>query len=301
MYFFENLNLFFKFIFKLFLMMMENNKRNQNFVELDKNTKDALIGVIKKYVNLFKAMHHIDPSIAAEFKKKQDHFHSIKHKEKENKHNHGHIEENSGGCCRSKINNKSKLRNIFDICVIFYHFFHFLKFLPIFMHFFDFLHLFVFSQFFHIYFIFFTNFQHCPKFLLVYIPKDHMNNIEKNLHELYESFYYQSNIDELLNYLNSKFENITKSGRKDGLILDPETEKQLLHRLLIEGVPFYICDKLKTKLKNYEESISEQPMLLAHPSSIKKDDLINFISPDKISEIVKNDYCVIDKKVYPNM
>ena len=128
-----------------------------------------------------------------------------------------------------------------------------------------------------------------------------MNNIEKNLIELYESFYYQSNLEELLCYLNSKFENITKSGQKDGLMFDPETEKQLLHRLLIEGVPFYICDKLRTKLKKYEESISEQPMLLAHPSSIKKNDLINFINPEKINDIIKKDYCVIESKLYKHM
>jgi hypothetical protein len=128
-----------------------------------------------------------------------------------------------------------------------------------------------------------------------------MNNIEKNLFEFYQSFYYESNLEDLLNFLNSKFENITKSGIKDGLVLDAETEKQLLHRLLIEGVPFYISDKLKTKLKNYEESISEQPMLLAHPSSVQKKELINFISSNNISELIKNDYCFINSKIYPHM
>ena len=35
-----------------------------------------------------------------------------------------------------------------------------------------------------------------------------MNNIEKNLFEFYSSFFYQSNIDELLSYLYDKLNNI---------------------------------------------------------------------------------------------
>ncbi len=122
-----------------------------------------------------------------------------------------------------------------------------------------------------------------------------MNNIEKNLYEFYEKFYYVDNLEELLLFLNQKLENITKSGEKEGLFLDQESEKQILHRLMIEGVSFYIGDKLKKKLLTYEESISEQPMLLAHPSSIKNEDLIDFIDSENLRKLIENDYFIKQK------
>jgi hypothetical protein len=53
-----------------------------------------LIKIIRKYVNLYKSLHLIDPAIASEFKKKQELYHS-----KENSKEH------SGNCCESKLNN----------------------------------------------------------------------------------------------------------------------------------------------------------------------------------------------------
>jgi hypothetical protein len=85
-------------------------KTEKNYRNLEKNNSEELISTIKKYVNLFKALHHIDPSLAAEFKKKQDHFHLIKHENKKKDPSHFHSDSagSTGGCCNSKINNKSK-------------------------------------------------------------------------------------------------------------------------------------------------------------------------------------------------
>jgi hypothetical protein len=128
-----------------------------------------------------------------------------------------------------------------------------------------------------------------------------MNNIEKNLSEIYSEFFYHSNLNELLIYLNTKFERITKSGFSDGLSLDKETEKELIHRLLLEGVPFYLFEKLKQTLKNFEESISEQPMLHAHPRNVTKPELLDIIPSTYISNLLKNDYMCLDFKVYPDI
>ena len=125
-----------------------------------------------------------------------------------------------------------------------------------------------------------------------------MNNIEKNINEIYETFYYPSNLNEVLLFLDAKFSKIVEGGLKQGMTLNKESEKELVHRLLLEGLPFYICSKLKDKLKKYEESISEQPLLLAHPSIITDKKMINFIPPNNIEEIIKEDYTVINKKIY---
>ena len=125
-----------------------------------------------------------------------------------------------------------------------------------------------------------------------------MNNIESNLNEIYEEFYYHRNIEKLLIYLNDKFERITKKGLKDGLTIDADSEREIIHKLLLEGLPYYINELLKIKLKSFEESISEQPMLLAYPNSIKNKNLINFIEPEYISSLIKNHYVYIDSKIY---
>jgi hypothetical protein len=114
----------------------------------------------------------------------------------------------------------------------------------------------------------------------MYIPKEEMNNIEKLLDEIATTSFYKGNFEEVLQFFSDKYDKIVQAGQKDGLGLDEKTEKELLHKFLLEGVPFYFTNKLRQRLKSYEESISEQPMLLAHPSSVTKKDLINLIQPD---------------------
>ncbi len=128
-----------------------------------------------------------------------------------------------------------------------------------------------------------------------------MNNFEINLFEIYEQFYYPSSVEKLLNYLNDKFERITKQGIKDGLQLDKEAERELVHKLMLEGIPFYLNEQLKNKMKSFEESISEQPMLLAYPNTIKKQNLLNFINPKYIFKLVNDNFVTIDEKLYPDV
>ncbi len=72
---------------------MEENKILMNKVQ-----SDELIKLIKKYVNLFKGLHTVDPALAAEFKKKQDFYFNQKH-----------TNGNSSCCGESKINHKSNI------------------------------------------------------------------------------------------------------------------------------------------------------------------------------------------------
>ena len=134
-----------------------------------------------------------------------------------------------------------------------------------------------------------------------YIPKSQLNNIEKNLYEIYESFFLPSNLNDFLTYFSQKFNKIAEKGTSEGLKLEKESEKELINRLLIIGVPFYINNLLITKIKTYEESISQQPMLLANPSMIIEKKMINFIPSKNIEEIINNDYTILDKNLYEDL
>lgn len=88
------------------------------------------------------------------------------------------------------------------------------------------------------------------------------------------------------------------NGFKDGLKLDEKSEKELIHKLCLEGIPFYIFEKIKISIKKYEESISEQPMLLAHPSGISNKDYLNFLNPSLMCDLVEKHYFKKDEKLY---
>lgn len=104
-----------------------------------------------------------------------------------------------------------------------------------------------------------------------------MNNIEKNLLEVFEKFFYNDNLSEFVEEMTVKYNKVIQNGVKEGMTLDTNSERDLLHRMLIEYVPRIISQKLKESLKAYEESISEQPLLLAHPSGVINKDIFNMI------------------------
>ena len=85
------------------------------------------------------------------------------------------------------------------------------------------------------------------------------------------------------------------------MVLQEKEEKDLIHKILLEGVPYYMSNLLKNKLKEYENSISEQPALIANPMSIKDKKMINFLSGENVKSLVMDLYTVIDKNIYENI
>ena len=132
----------------------------------------------------------------------------------------------------------------------------------------------------------------------IYIPKDKMNTYEKLLFEIYESFFTPDNLNKLLLYLEEKFDKIIKKGQSQGMILQEKEENDLTHKILLEGVPFYMSNLLRQKMKDFENSISEQPALIANPLSIKDKNMINFLSGENIKDLVTGLYCVINRNIY---
>jgi hypothetical protein len=71
---------------------------------LPKEKSEELIAIIKKYTNLFKALYIINPSAAAEFRKKQEQYYQIKHSD--HVHHKGDMQ-SSNSCCSNKLDSKS--------------------------------------------------------------------------------------------------------------------------------------------------------------------------------------------------
>ena len=88
-----------------------------------------------------------------------------------------------------------------------------------------------------------------------------MNTYEKQIYEIYDSFFTPTNLNNLLLFLEEKYSKILEKGKSQGMTLKQDEEKDLIHKILLEGVPFYISELLRKKLKDYENSISEQPAL----------------------------------------
>jgi len=132
----------------------------------------------------------------------------------------------------------------------------------------------------------------------IFIEPDRMNNIEKNLYELYEKFYYPVYIEELIDFIQQKYEKIASKMGKEGQSVPEDEEKDFLHNIYKEGVNYFLYSKLVKKLKEYEESISSQPMLLAHPRNIEEEDMLDFISSSYVSKLLSSDMVVIEKPIY---
>ena len=135
----------------------------------------------------------------------------------------------------------------------------------------------------------------------IYIPKDKMNTYEKLLLEIYESFFTQNNLNSLLLYLEEKFSNIIKKGESQGMTLQKKEENDLIHKILLEGIPFYMSNLLKQKLKDFENSISEQPALIANPLAIKDKKMINFLTGENIKNLVNDLYSIINRNIYESI
>jgi len=82
----------------------------------EKNTKE-LTKILKNYINFFKILHHVDPVIASEFQKKQEHFFYKSHKHIDDS-NHGGNNSHVKTCCSHKLNNRSKflLKKFSSLC-----------------------------------------------------------------------------------------------------------------------------------------------------------------------------------------
>ena len=128
-----------------------------------------------------------------------------------------------------------------------------------------------------------------------------MNTYEKQLFEIYDSFFTPSNLNSLLLFLEEKFSRILEKGESQGMVLQEKEEKDLIHKILLEGIPYYMSNLLKKKLKDYENSISEQPALIANPMSVKDKKMINFLSGENVASLVKGLYTFIDKNIYENI
>ena len=146
---------------------------------------------------------------------------------------------------------------------------------------------------------------HCEKIFKentkIYIPKDKMNTYEKQMLEIYESFFTPSNLNNLLLFLEQKYSKILERGKSQGMTLKGDEERDLIHKILLEGIPFYMSELLRKKLKDFENSISEQPALIANPMSVKDKRMLNFLSGENVKSLVNGLYTVIDKNIYENI
>lgn len=128
-----------------------------------------------------------------------------------------------------------------------------------------------------------------------------MNNIEKNLKEIYDKFYYPTYIEEIVEFLNSKFYKIIGKAKSEGYEMKEDVEKELMHNVFKEGVNYFLYEKLVKKAKEFEESISHQPMLLAHPNNVENKELLDCVKSSDINSLITEGYCLIEKPIYTDM
>lgn len=105
---------------------------------------------------------------------------------------------------------------------------------------------------------------------LVYIPKDQQSILEKEIHSLIKSkLFWQDSLMPVLELVNKSISNLKQRGKAAGLEFDEETEKEVLSKCIYESLHKVMSEALKKTIVKEEQSYSKQPLLLAHPSSVK--------------------------------
>mmetsp|Transcript_11028 Transcript_11028/g.21612 ORF Transcript_11028/g.21612 Transcript_11028/m.21612 type:complete len:129 (-) Transcript_11028:1910-2296(-) len=87
------------------------------------------------------------------------------------------------------------------------------------------------------------------------------------------------------------FENIKQKGLSEGLVMDAETEVEVLGKVIDESIMRFLQKEVNKLHRSEEKTISRQPLLLAHPSGYTHDinrDL-DILSSSLMSDLINSD------------
>ena len=87
---------------------------NSGKKELDKEKVKQLKDVLAKYTNYYKALHHINPAAAEDFKNKQEYYYQQlhdNHKHKGHEHEHAHHD------CQYEYESVTQSKKCIYICI----------------------------------------------------------------------------------------------------------------------------------------------------------------------------------------
>ena len=103
-------------------------------------------------------------------------------------------------------------------------------------------------------------------------------------------------LPKLLDQTAEIFENIKNKGKKDGLLLDSETEKKLVSQVLEEALTRKLTQEVNLVNRQEEETFSKQPLLLAYPSGYKEEENteLDVLTGDTIRELMENNFAIQD-------
>ena len=142
---------------------------------------------------------------------------------------------------------------------------------------------------------------HCSHKFHTIPLRDNMTQLESIAAEVTSRSHLYNILPRYVEHTAATFNNIKLKGIKvnftqDGLPFDKDTEKQLLEQVLTESVTRFLVSEINAKYRKEEETTSKQPLLLAHPSGYREEtnSELDILPGEKIAELMKDDYCVID-------
>ena len=110
---------------------------------------------------------------------------------------------------------------------------------------------------------------------LVFIPESERTILEKTIdsvvgpHSSKQGGWLYRNLPKILETVNQAFNRILAKGKAQGQECDPDTEKEILGRCMMECVNKMAYEEVKHLMVKEEQSYSKQPLLVAHPSHIR--------------------------------
>ncbi|CAK78632.1 unnamed protein product (macronuclear) [Paramecium tetraurelia] len=140
-------------------------------------------------------------------------------------------------------------------------------------------------------------------FAKVYIPEKERSALEQIVFEQLSKNNIRAKLPQILDYLQQRFNSIKKSGKKDNLQWDVETEVYILNEVLREGLQFYFLKEIRLEMQKEQYIDSKQQMLVATPQTwINKYPKIelNFLSADFMYDLMNTGWSVMNKFINNN-
>lgn len=93
-----------------------------------------------------------------------------------------------------------------------------------------------------------------------------MSQLERTLAELMSRSSLYEFLPAFVTSTSRIYANVTTKGLKDGLVLDTDTEKQLMKEVIQEALQRTLVEEVNKRYRREDGTESKQPLLLAHPS-----------------------------------
>lgn len=130
-----------------------------------------------------------------------------------------------------------------------------------------------------------------------YIPEEHMSSVDKAINaRVSTATFFKQRIRLILERANTACKSILARAKERGMVIESDQIKELHAKSMLETVNRLIFQEVYAELKRSDQSVSKQPGLLAHPSTVMSmpDCNLDQLSGDRFTTLMQQGYVIVN-------